>query len=159
MLALHRNVIMTELQSYITLPCRKSCGKSQALQHDSNNNICRQPKLKSKPNVKSHGQRLMFYPASFRSNPETYTVLCIRGTDELMVKHWYLKPHLIQDSKPSHRVLWRLHLGVTKGWITVSGSVSERKSQSSQKAQRPKRNVWKSDQSAYLTCEGMPFFT
>lgn len=99
----------------------------------------------------------MFYPASFRSNPETYTVLCIRGTDELMVKHWYLKPHLIQDSKPSHRVLWRLHLGVTKGWITVSGSVSERKSQSSQKAQRPKRNVWKSDQSAYLTCEGMPF--
>lgn len=99
----------------------------------------------------------MFYPASFRLNPETYTVLCIRGTDELMVKHWYLKPHLIQDSKPSHRVLWRLHLGVTKGWITVSGSVPERKSQSSQKAQRPKRNVWKSNQSAYLTCEGMAF--
>lgn len=75
-----------------------------------------------------------------------------------MVKHWYLKPHLIQDSKPSHKILWRLHLGVRKGWITVSGPVSKRESQSSEKAQRPKRNVWKSNQSTYLTCEGMGLF-
>lgn len=64
---------------------------------------------------------LVFYLASFRSNPEPYTALCIRGTDELMVKHWSLKPHLIQHSKPPHKVPWRLHLGVTKGWIMYRG--------------------------------------